>query len=238
MKILQIKKSFWVLFVLSLAGCASIKPPDVRVQPASQYQLFQEKEGLKISIDPFLDEDKVKKFFGVDLLAEGILPVLVIAENYNTKNSYFLQKDNFLLELAIDESAALSSQGVELSELKRQQEEIESAGERWREIAQAHGRPPLTPGSLEVNAVLAITGAIILYDKIATDRKMEVFKHNFIEKELMDKTLYPGRSHHGFIYFELQNVAVNSTSAISIKAKNLQNNEVLTFRFIISQGEN
>ena len=231
------KKIFYfIIFVfLFLIGCASIMPPDVEIQTTSQYLFYQEKEGLKIAIDPYTDRDRVKTYFGIDLLAEGVLPLLVIAENHNNEYSFFMQKDSILFATNIDVPSTKPTKITESSSLKKQEQELVDLGNVWANEALLYRTVEYNPDLLGSSIVFTAVGAVLIYDQIATSRKKNVFEYNFIEKEWLDKILYPGASSHGFVYFRFQNHTMDDVSTILLKVKNVTNGDIVIFNIPLSK---
>ena len=204
--------------LLILEGCASIKLPDVETNPPSQYRLFQEQENLSIAIDPFLEKERVKSLFGLDLLAEGIIPVLVVAENMNKSCSYYLLKDAFQLEVANPKSLAMIKE-PEPSKPYRQIDTVSSISKVLPIISF------IAPASIVAWPYLF---------KAQTDPQVIIY--NLKKKELLEKTLSFGDSQHGFAYFKFdQKIALKELFAVYIKVARLQEGDVLTFVFKLAK---
>jgi hypothetical protein len=67
--------------VAMLAGCHVGHLPEVAVRPPESYRYSSSAGGISVAVDPYLDEQRVKEYFGTDLLAEGILPVHLVIRN-------------------------------------------------------------------------------------------------------------------------------------------------------------
>ena len=83
---------------LMVSGCtahvAFTKRP---IGPIRAYTCRQEVEGLTMAVDPITNATEVVQLFGMDLLAKGMIPVLVIASNYSDSVSYVVAPEQFRL---------------------------------------------------------------------------------------------------------------------------------------------
>ena len=71
------------LLVLLLAACSrSYQVVQVPQYGADLYPLSQTKAGVTIAIDEIRRPERAERFFGIDLVREGILPVNVVVSNY------------------------------------------------------------------------------------------------------------------------------------------------------------
>ena len=72
---------FYILFITILvSGCPTL-PLEYPVQGVDQYRWTSTKGGLAVAIHPLVNETENKKYFGTDLIARGILPVLIVFQN-------------------------------------------------------------------------------------------------------------------------------------------------------------
>ena len=82
---------------VAVTGCVTIESPGLTIQPVAQYSLHQVKDDLFVAVEPFRDKAKVLKYFGTDLLSDGILPILTVVENHSRTSSFVLLKEQFSL---------------------------------------------------------------------------------------------------------------------------------------------
>lgn len=181
--------------VVAVTGCVTIESPDLAIQPVDRYSLYQVKDDLFVAVEPFHDKEKVLRYFGANLLSDGILPVLTVAENHSRTSSFVLLKEQFSLT-----------------------------------------SPNKTRGSQEADFVLEpfpeTTATLIGLIGLHLSTSASKIRHNLITRELKTKTIAPGSSQYGFVYFKLRDKTDAMTmSAISVKALNLQTDEVITFIF-------
>jgi len=202
--------------VLSLASCASIRLPETEVKELSQYLLVQDKEGLKVAIEPLFDERKTKRLFGLNLVSEGILPVLVVAENHSSKSRYFLRKNEFLIGLDLESTETAESPNP--AKLKSEMD--------------------MASGALIVTVIampFISTALYPIFGKLHTEAQIIV--QNLKEKELLEKTLAPGGSQYGFVYFHFPNKKISRDNLIiQIKAVNLEGGGILTFIYYLNRA--
>ena len=90
-----------LIAIIILAGfvgaCCGVSIKNYEPKPIDHDSNSQERRGLKIYIDPLTTRKDCKKFFGVNLLNLGILPVFVLAENSNPSSSFIIKNDQFSL---------------------------------------------------------------------------------------------------------------------------------------------
>lgn len=73
-----------VLLAVVLMGCAgSYQVVQIPPRDADLYPVSQTRAGVTIAIDEVRDAARAERYFGADLLKEGILPVSVIVSNYS-----------------------------------------------------------------------------------------------------------------------------------------------------------
>ncbi|KPK98204.1 MAG: hypothetical protein AMJ95_05715 [Omnitrophica WOR_2 bacterium SM23_72] len=198
----------FLIMVIFLSGCATIQLPELTVKPASQYRLSQNKEGLVISVDPFLEKKRVEELFGTDLLSKGILPVLVVVENNSNSSTFYLQKEQSSLEMAEGESeTGIASAGRSLT----------------------YQRPDKATTTLFYVSPLIVAG---IWQSFENER--EAITKNMIKNELRERTLNPGESQHGLIYFRLTDkTRVEDIAAVNLKVLNIQSKENILFSFTV-----
>jgi len=206
------------------AGCLkAVKPMPfaVPIQPANQYAHRTQYEGLIVAADPFVEQNRLNAFFGTDLLANGILPVLVVVENHHSQDSYSLSRDQFGLiagqpgrEVGVesDTDANFAVKG------RAGKEKIAGVGRGSMEVATT-GMPlmilsPLIPAALGIPGLLLQPVGAELMDA-------NMINSNLTAKAFVDCTLMPGQSKSGFIYFRLNSREQSKhLRAIKVKVRN------------------
>jgi hypothetical protein len=172
------------LALLVLNACASITFADYRAKTLSDYRLVQENGGLAVAVEPLTSPKEVERYFGVDLLATGILPVFVLAENRSASAKYVLEKDKFTLTVDGERLTAPGS---------RQDSKREGEVKQW--IGGI--------GSILVSPVLLP----VYFAGLADMRDANDIKHNLLSKELQRKIIIPGARAQGFVYFQIRDAA-------------------------------
>jgi len=217
---LFILSSSLMIFFLVATGCAPVEIKKVTVLKAADYKFRSENAGLNISVDPFREENRLKVFFGCDLLSRGILPVLVVIENQNAKDGYILVKEGSAL-VAMDPAGKDTESNLLKGDYdsKELRDAINTAkATQWLGFATA-----IVP----VLALPAVIGGAA-----STKGEMDEFeiKRNIEANHLLDKTVYQGTSHSGFVYFQLKSKEdINRMIGFRFKMKNIRSDESLSF---------
>jgi hypothetical protein len=210
--------------VLMLNSCAIAVPPEVKIKPTITYKYYDEKDGLKISIDPIFEENRVKEYFGTDLDSLGILPVLIVAENSSSKSSYLVTKKDISLNIKQHSNDLVKKSGSA---------GISKPGDHLYGIGGA-----FATGGLIV-PILIIPGAIFtqIANKKAQDYK--TITDNLTKKGFTDSTIFPHESHSGFIYFPIkENELGQNNLVINVKVINMTANKPVSFRFDVKKNGN
>lgn len=209
------KLKWIVVSALLVHGCSAIQLPEYTIQPFDNYEYKEIKEGLAIAIQPFTSREDVEKQFGTNLLSEGILSVLVFAENRSSKSSYILFKDRVWLTPGL-----LLPDGTSVRERLT-----------LDQTAQA-----LTVGAfVGLGAGFAVPGPTLLALPLAfASNKMEAdadaIKYNIAIKELHTRTISAGRGVSGFAYFKMPEKGIATpTWTVHIDVFDLQSRKSLTF---------
>ena len=84
---------FGILLVYGAAGCSPHYPDYPQMQPTA-YKSHTEQHDLSLAAKALTDPKEVKKYFGANILKDGILPVHVVIVNGSKKDSYILLKEN------------------------------------------------------------------------------------------------------------------------------------------------
>jgi hypothetical protein len=205
----------------AVSGCASLeakhhlKVSDVVLGSGS---LQESRFGMTITVDPWVKPDRVKQSFGVDLIAAGLLPVFVIAENHNSDRAFLLEKSNVSILLTDSGEPKNSGKGVEGPELSR------PAIEQTKEGINTYSAGlVLTPLILPVGVWLLTYGDAKVNSAIVTSESIS-------QCQFLDRTLYPGESYRGFLFFRIDSGrTIPQVFEIVVKAMDIQNGTPLRY---------
>lgn len=73
-----------------LAGCATMIVTPFTTGSADSYKQHEQKNGVIVGIHPMTTTGEIKDMFEVNLLDEGLLPILVVVENQSTSAASFI----------------------------------------------------------------------------------------------------------------------------------------------------
>ena len=194
------------VLVVAAAGCGTLKIPPYPGGSASVAAQSKEAENLSVTVDPFLDKERVGTYFKQRPLEDGVFILHVQATNANSANSFHVQKQNIRL---------LLPQGGELG----------SAGKI--DTGTAGGEAAVLIGASLGSVVGMFAGGKVLSDEMFV-------RKNLVDKEMPDQTLSPGRSMNGFVYYQLPGKKPSVEGAtILFTAENASNHEKVEMRFTI-----
>ena len=214
-----------VVAFLSNIGCVPKMTvfPDVPIHPVREYTYLQEKDKLIVAVEPYFETEKIITYFGTDLLSQGILPVLVVAENHHLKSGFLLDKTN----ISISKQNAGNSESEVAATTNRQQ--IMPYSQKPEELRKSSRN--LMPFAA-LFPVLIVPGMIIDNQRADADSVIA----NLRKKLLIDRTIYPGQSNAGFVYFQMKDKEeINKVSSILIKSKMMISDEEIVFNYKISK---
>ena len=161
---------------LLAAGCASQRYPEYTPAPITSTTRPETARDVEISLQPLSDPAESRKYFGLAPGDQGIGIVLARLNNNSTNATYLVEKNMFKILL----SGASAEQGAHTNKI----DTGTAGGEATAMIGAAVGGM----------ALLFAGGSMISHDT-------EV-RRNLVSKELPDRTLAPGQSMSGFIFFQ------------------------------------
>lgn len=192
------------LIVLTLAvGCSTIEIPRYSGSEVLNSGVLKEEQGLRIRIDPFVQPERVTKYFGMNSLEKGVVPVYICATNTSDKASFLLLTDQFKLAPASTPNATVGA-------------------------ANSITNPAPVSAGFSVATTLILPLWSVLVAKENTDT--EAIEHNFVRQELLNETLSPGKSISGFVYFVIQGAyPPDSPATVVLPVRIMQTDQILTF---------
>ncbi len=187
------------------AGCAAVKIPEYSSQSApSPNSQSSEHRGVRMTVDPFLDEQRSREFFKVHAVRQGLIILHLRLENRGDRDTLLVQKSAFRLTTGAGTDKAASG-GV-----------VHSSG--------AADAIALSGAALLSLPLLFIGG------KMAADA--DAIRQNFVLKELSNRTLAPGQSMDGFVYYQLPKSELRSGRLLfRVKIPTTEDREALVAEF-------
>ena len=96
-----LRQSLFLPGVLALVlqlSCASYELVQLPVRDAALYPFAESKAGLAVAIDQMYDSERARKYFGVDLIDKGILPIQLIVSNHGNRRVTIRPADVLMLQ--------------------------------------------------------------------------------------------------------------------------------------------
>lgn len=200
--------SIVVLFTGLMTGCITMDIPPDKVRPLDAYPLKVEQQGLTIAVSA-LGRKEAKEVFGTDLLDDGVLPILIMAENRNPSTSFVLAKSKVL----VADANAVPSGKTGVGQTK------EAVG-----------------GVLSAAGVILMSPLALVGTKLSSDAG--TVSHGMGLKELQSHTVDPGQQVHGYVYVpistEVRGKQVNLRA--TIEATDTSNFKSMTFDIPINNA--
>jgi hypothetical protein len=171
-----------------LAGCATMKVPELKLQETSAYKYTAETNGLVVAVQPVTDKKQVKETFRTDLLGKGVVPILVVVEN-KTPSSFVLAKEKvYVVDANTGTNAGTLGQKF-------------AHGTAGEQTAMA-GSAMLGVSVIAAPAAVVIAAPLLIGGMKAMSNA-DVIRHNLSDKALASHTVEPGKRACGYLYFEL-----------------------------------
>ena len=194
----------------SLAACG-VRIEEVKPVSITSYQHFSDSNGLRASADMFKDEARLNTYFGDNLLKKGILPVFVAFENNRAKGGYVLLREQSKFTAKVN--SRMGSQDDSYTDVM-DNNPVERPGFVGVGLAAA---------TVVLNPIVSIASLFAV--GIWQGNKERVF-HNIQEKQMIEKAVYPGERHSGFIYFKIEEDEVENIGGIILTIQNLKTQEM------------
>jgi hypothetical protein len=215
------------LIAFAINSCAPIEMKKVVVQRGAHYKFSTQQSGLRISVDPYAENDRLQNTFGCDLLSRGILPVLLVVENISSEDGYIVANDTACLITADPiNNKEQSDEGQKSEEFGRAFNRLESTS--TAAVAMAHMLPVIGVASL-VLLPFALGAEATYRDEIEIQKNLK-------QKQILPKTIYQGGLQSGFLYFNLGKAEyLSKLQGVSLSMRNVRTNELLSVT--ISMGK-
>lgn len=211
---LALRLSFILMTTFAFHGCATMQIPDYPKTPVSSYSNATTKNELCIAVHAMTEKKDLKQYFGTDLSALKIVPIYIVAENRSPSSSFLLLKDH------------VSLQNKSTQDGLKQADRTGTGESLGGEVAVVTGSAALL--------VVPVLAPLLLFPGFKAISDAEVVKHNLAAKELQTRTISPGKSVDGFVYFKLPDESGPLRNwYISIQARELGGSTSHQFTFTL-----
>jgi hypothetical protein len=168
---------------LLVSGCGAFKLAPYNPPPIDAYKAAVTKNGLTIGILPLTGTDELNRHFGTDLKRDsGVIPVHVIVTNKSPSTSFMVTRENARLQ------HKRSGQSFQQGAGKLPGESETNVGTTLVWVG-AVACNPLSVPLILIGAQQAMNATVI--------------RKTLVDNEIYTKTVGPGASVCGFLYFQL-----------------------------------
>lgn len=203
----------FLICILLFQACSTLKVQDYPKGTTTSTAKAITLKNLSIATKPITDKDELDNYFGTNLLELGIVPIYVISENKSSEASFVISKDGVLLKSTANDI----TQGVKTDD--------QSATGKTLGIVGASSFILTPVGGLFVGLPMIYYGSKLKSDAV-------IIKQNIVKKQLQTRTVSPGKTVDGFVYFQFPDrESINRLSefSISIEILEIGSNELVTF---------
>ncbi len=166
-------------FLLLVGACSAARLPDFQPQAIDQYPQRAERNGLVVAAHALTDEDQVERYFGTDLVDDGILPVLVVAANRGSDSSFIVLSDS--IQLARPTAKATGD-----------------------DVASTTASQAVGYTGLATALVVPVVAIALIPTAAAMLSSAREQSYSFLTKQFHSQTVSPGEQVSGFMYFKLK----------------------------------
>jgi hypothetical protein len=168
------------------AGCATTRlAPEIPVGQVEEYAHYQEKGGLAVAMESLSDSAELREYFGDDLLEKDLLPILVVAQNKSSEETYLISAEGVSIDSGPD-------QGGDTNASEKVASSVEARDAAYEKDY----------GGIRAAIVSPILLPVAFVDWGPSEHSKSV-QHNIVSKALGRKSLSPGQSHAGCVYLRL-----------------------------------
>jgi hypothetical protein len=205
--------------VLLATGCATEPAANLQRLTADAGPQRLEIDGLTVTVRPMTDVAEVKKNLGVNLLAEGVLPIKLTAENRNATVSFVIVREKILV---MKEAAGATNYSTQAEIVRNLTTTTLSPGKHLGDAAAGSAGSPL------VFLIIAMSP----YPEVVINKDRE---YKLARKEFYTRTLGPGQKAEGIIFFRCPD-SIDPAGAYHVVAqiKNSSTDVVIPFDFKVN----
>ena len=156
-------------------ACSTISIPEYTSQAPSAFAQKSEVMGVHVTADPFFNRAAAGKYFRINPYTSGVAIVHLHFHNTTPNQTFLIRKSNMRFVRATDDSGLLNTDVSRSS---------------------AVGEAVMLTGAAVLSLPLLFAGAKAISDKSAIE-------HNFTSQEFGDRTISPGQTAEGFVYYKL-----------------------------------
>ena len=205
------RKTALVFFLTGLiGGCNSSmtkKTEPFQHRTIKEFSCRAYLDGFEIAVEPYSDQELVRRHFGTDLLSLKIIPIEVLFINRQASGGFLLQPESVVLT---------NDRGVEILELN-----LSNAG-----IPRSDTGPIIITSAMLWLTVSQLLGLTVLHGVEEHSRLVEDICRNMESLQFLDRPLYPSDSNRGFIYLKcLDMTDFHKADAIKFRLKNVQSRQ-------------
>ncbi len=146
-------------------------------------------EGISTFVKPITDAEDSQKYFGLNLLEKGIIPIYLSIKNSNQNKFYTINSNSII----IGNTEQIDQSVNPAQDKRRESEKLASAG--------------------------AIGGMFFLLPAAALASESSVIKENLDSKRFRSQTIEPGEKASGFCYFKLDELKTSEQLGLYIELK-------------------
>lgn len=214
----RVALSLLLMFCIVSYGCGTMQIPDYPKTTAGSLRNATTQQDLCIAVRAITDKKELEQYFGTDLASLRVLPVYVVAENRSLSTSFLLANDKISMEHKETKTSMRQGSDAVTGDLST--------------AANAATAVAGTVGAVAMLGPVIISPILIPLAMVGSQARSDatVIKQNLVSKALETRTISPGKSVNGFVYFNLPDEKVSLVDwSISLHVKELGSDSVHQF---------
>ena len=174
--------SLYLSFTLTACG-SSLMLPDARTAPLSALAQTIDKQGLSLTLDPWLDKGRTEKFFGFDARDSDVVILYLKAKNVASDSAFLLRTDHFKLAASANENP---NSGNNLAS---------GSGPGVGVVAGT-----LLGGAFVLAPFISLPFILVAMNK---GDELNEIRGKIADNTFLNQSISPGQATDGFLYFKL-----------------------------------